>query len=1064
MSNNSSRPTSPDYARKIIEGIASSPTDGAKNTKNSPTKIYRVAGRSLRQRVSTEEEKEKEDPPSKPEGQGKHMGFRMSKRELSNLSIDADTSLFSPESSSRRRSKTLDLNKTLPAVLKTNKRKRPAAQKENSSEDEMSDSEESEGFKSPKSKRPARRQTPMTAPNPPRPNRLAKTTTSKKPENSSDSEDEPKSPTKKWESQVTDNNLRKTAGPSTYVPPTLTMTLKEPQENLLSPVYVNIKNYLSLICYMAKQVPHRKFGVSINDIRTFITTRYYIEGLDDERAWIKATLMALKKSEYHDYLERQDQDYLLKLATTSTDRSFQPKKYSYFKLSSKGKKNYDNFTSDLSQPHNDFEKMEFSSGYHKSSENKIVAPNSPVKSVLSSGRNPLVENQINNYVNPKNGVQPIEICVLCGNDATQNKNGNTERLLSCNGCGLSIHPACAGVTGRMKKRVWNIVKKQREGKWYCEDCRTCERCHKKFTIDDDIVECPRCDYSWHKECMDKVRHKSADRNNPKRYVWICNVCKNWEAECKKRKEAKETKIANTKYNPKKKSLSPKKQARTQPVDDSDDSFYSDRSASEDETLTQAERDLAQITSSQPYRANITSLDKQWFKHAQKVVAEKIPRLNLTGPYDLSLITPPQIQLGPYLLKSTYSSPYPAEYASLPVLCICEFCLKYMSSTTILKRHLLKCPFTQPPGPEIYRHPDNLLSVFEVDGQKDKYYCQNLCLLAKLYIDTKTLFYDVDPFLFYVLTKNDKYGSHVIGYFSKEKHCPQKYNVSCIMTLPQYQRQGYGRFLIEFSYLLSKREGVHGSPEKPLSDMGRASYYAYWDSVIIEYFANWKGTRDTSLDSEDEKKMLQKLIDKGETEQNKLSIKNISTDTGMCPHDIADTLQRLNFIQRHSSGFGFVLRPDGDVVAAHYEKLISRAEKDVFRLEVDSDLLKWVPYTEENSESREQVCNPDKFVSEKSPIKVLNQGLKNLDLDLSFTPKIKQDSGDSMQADDLMGEDDTFEKVDPVDETSHNLTNLFEVSNVGDFENEGQQEDGLSSPKSPDGRKISEDSEIQNIGA
>jgi len=33
---------------------------------------------------------------------------------------------------------------------------------------------------------------------------------------------------------------------------------------------------------------------------------------------------------------------------------------------------------------------------------------------------------------------------------------------------------------------------------------------------------------------------------------------------------------------------------------------------------------------------------------------------------------------------------------------------------------------------------------------------------------------------------------------QEKFCRQKYNLSCIMTLPQYQRLGYGRFLIDFS--------------------------------------------------------------------------------------------------------------------------------------------------------------------------------------------------------------------------------------------------------------------------
>lgn len=91
-----------------------------------------------------------------------------------------------------------------------------------------------------------------------------------------------------------------------------------------------------------------------------------------------------------------------------------------------------------------------------------------------------------------------------------------------------------------------------------------------------------------------------------------------------------------------------------------------------------------------------------------------------------------------------------------------------------------------------------LSVFEVDGNVNKIYCQNLCLLVKLFLDHKTLYYDVEPFLFYVLTKNDAKGCHLVGYFSKEKHCAQKYNVSCIMTMPNYQRQGFGRLLIDFS--------------------------------------------------------------------------------------------------------------------------------------------------------------------------------------------------------------------------------------------------------------------------
>merc|ERR550517_1662395 len=287
----------------------------------------------------------------------------------------------------------------------------------------------------------------------------------------------------------------------------------------------------------------------------------------------------------------------------------------------------------------------------------------------------------------------------------------------------------------------------------------------------------------------------------------------------------------------------------------------------------------------------------------------LPGRALASPGAPATRTPQMIQFGRFDITTWYSSPYPQEYARLPKLFLCEFCLKYMKARSILDRHVSKCPWRHPPGVEIYRK-DNL-SVFEVDGNTNKIYCQNLCLLVKLFLDHKTLYYDVEPFLFYVLTHNDEHGCHLVGYFSKEKHCLQKYNVSCIMTMPHCQRKGYGRLLIDFSYLLSKVEKQPGTPEKPLSDLGRVSYHSYWKSVVLEYLARVRG-------------------------RGHITIQQLSAETALHPHDIALAFMLLGFIKKQT-GNKFLLSIDWTKVDSHMEKV-----KKSLRIAIDPECLNWEP--------------------------------------------------------------------------------------------------------------------------
>lgn len=268
----------------------------------------------------------------------------------------------------------------------------------------------------------------------------------------------------------------------------------------------------------------------------------------------------------------------------------------------------------------------------------------------------------------------------------------------------------------------------------------------------------------------------------------------------------------------------------------------------------------------------------------------------------------KVQFGRHDLFPWYFSPYPESFVEEDVIYICEFCLSYYGNDFSFTRHRRKCGLQHPPGNEIYR--DDYVSFYEIDGRRQRTWCRNLCLLSKMFLDHKYLYYDVDPFLFYVMAIRTDKGFHVVGYFSKEKECADSYNVACILTLPQYQRKGYGRLLIQFSYELSKIEGKLGSPEKPLSDLGLLSYRQYWIENIMD------------------------IIMLYHEREEKITIEAISSALAMTAQDVEHTLQANRMQVYHKSDHKIVIP----------EKLITQREKSKLKQKrfIDSGKIQWKP--------------------------------------------------------------------------------------------------------------------------
>lgn len=243
----------------------------------------------------------------------------------------------------------------------------------------------------------------------------------------------------------------------------------------------------------------------------------------------------------------------------------------------------------------------------------------------------------------------------------------------------------------------------------------------------------------------------------------------------------------------------------------------------------------------------------------------------------------KVQLGKYEIDAKYHSPYPGAYGKSPKLWICSYCLQYKESRASLKLHKEECSSRTPPGTEIYRKGSH--SIYEVDGTDSKLYCQNLALLGKLFLGDKMYSYDVTRFIFYILCEVNRFGAHIVGYFSKEKLSKGGNNLACILTLPPYQRKGYANLMIAFSYKLSEREGLSGGtgPEEPLSAQGRPTYLSYWAYVLLVTLRDFGNLQD-------------------------VGVKALVKKTGIRKKNIEKTLKVLGFMKYWKGGYVICVVP------------------------------------------------------------------------------------------------------------------------------------------------------------
>ncbi|RDW86792.1 putative histone acetyltransferase (MysT1) [Aspergillus mulundensis] len=275
-----------------------------------------------------------------------------------------------------------------------------------------------------------------------------------------------------------------------------------------------------------------------------------------------------------------------------------------------------------------------------------------------------------------------------------------------------------------------------------------------------------------------------------------------------------------------------------------------------------------------------------------------------------------VVLGNLRFQTWYQSIYPEELVSkdTDILYVCRWCFRYSCGIDTHASHTRLCPHrTTPPGVKVYDHAG--YSVWEVDGADHKLFGQNLSLFSKLFLDHKSVFFDVVSFLYYILVftdpntgdndPNETY--HILGFFSKEKLSWDANNLACILVFPPYQHKQLGKLLMGVSYKISRWEqdsSLIGGPEKPLSEMGSRSYGRFWEERIARHLL-LRSSSDgndaavgATLAQFDDSKTQKPASNRGRKKHpyELMTVQEIGRATGMLTEDVITALRGLGAVE------------------------------------------------------------------------------------------------------------------------------------------------------------------------